>query len=665
MARFEIWSNPQLPLWQRVSLVLQQMPITQFLMLHQKAQVAFHNLCTEHTPPTGIDSLLWNGLKFCLEQPVPKPNLDNTISRLTKDIRLKHFWLNKPNNDQDYNPKLYIPSNWDPPTANPQIEHAIEAFHADLTTQIRQNKQQQQRSHNLLPSSRRAIQDLKHNTTFIVLPTDKNLGPAILERHIYKKRCLQDHLLDKTTYKQLPHETADGLLYLATKKMSHLITKYGDSLSDAEKTYFQRCSEETRRLPQFYCTPKVHKKPMWKTRPIVSCVNSRMGDLSKWVDTQLQRVIPLCRTHLKDSRTFLTRLQTLGTLPPTARILTADAVSMYTNINTTHALSTLKAWLELHQSELPTHFPTDMILESTALVMHNNIFQFDDTYWLQLTGTAMGSSLAVTYATIYYAYHEETTILPTLQDSLILYGRLIDDAGIIIDTAKLPPPTTEATLPTYLTNLLQFGDLQWEVDPPGRTINFLDLTVDLLPDGRIKTRTFIKPMNLHLYIPPKSAHPPGVLKSLIYGNVQRFWIQNSDTQDYINTTKAFFGHLINRGYTHTELKPIFEEAAQAIDDSHKNHLRRKPKTSSNTFFVHWEYHPRDIPRRSIRQAFNQHLSPILQTAGLPCQPTIAYSVPKNLSRCITKTQLNEPPGQRVSSFITEQPTDNDTSQPLT
>ena len=172
-------------------------------------------------------------------------------------------------------------------------------------------------------------------------------------------------------------------------------------------------------------------------------------------------------------------------------------------------------------------------------------------------------------------------------------------------------------------------------------------------------------MNLHLYIPFKSAHPPGVLKSLIYGNIQRFWTQNSDRQDYINTTKAFFGHLINRGYTHTELEPIFEEAAQAIDDSHKTHSPRSPKTNLNTLFVHWEYHPRDIPRRSIRQAFNQHLSPVLQTTGLPCQPTIAYSVPKNLGRCITKTQLNEPPGQRVSSFIPEQPTDNDTSQPLT
>ena len=98
-----------------------------------------------------------------------------------------------------------------------------------------------------------------------------------------------------------------------------------------------------------------------------------------------------------------------------------------------------KSWLELHRHDLPTDYPFDMILDSTSHVMRNNIFQFDDTYWLQKTGTAMGSSLAVTYATIYFAYHEETQVLPTLGNSVITYGRLIDDAGMILDTTALPP----------------------------------------------------------------------------------------------------------------------------------------------------------------------------------------------------------------------------------
>ena len=83
-----------------------------------------------------------------------------------------------------------------------------------------------------------------------------------------------------------------------------------------------------------------------------------------------------------------------------------------------------------------------MLLEATKLVMHNNVFQLDDTFWLQLTGTAMGSNLAVMYATIYFSAHKETTVLPTLEPCLLLYGRLVDNAGIILDTAKLPNEMT-------------------------------------------------------------------------------------------------------------------------------------------------------------------------------------------------------------------------------
>ena len=169
-------------------------------------------------------------------------------------------------------------------------------------------------------------------------------------------------------------------MFRATKAFEHLIQTNQDSLPDSERIYFSRCFGEPRRLPQFYCTPKVHKKPKWKTRPIVSCVNSRMGDLSKWVDVQLQKLIHLCPGYLQNSQAFLTKLRRLGRLPPTAVILTADAVSMYTNINTFHALTTLHKWLTLHKDDLPHDYPTQMVLEATKLVMTNNVFQFDDTY---------------------------------------------------------------------------------------------------------------------------------------------------------------------------------------------------------------------------------------------------------------------------------------------
>jgi hypothetical protein len=63
----------------------------------------------------------------------------------------------------------------------------------------------------------------------------------------------------------------------------------------------------------------------------------------------------------------------------------------------------------------------------------------------------------------------------------------------------------------------------------------------------------------------QSAHPKGVLKSLIYGRLQNYGLQNSLRTDFIAATKALFEHLKNRGYTTKILYPVFKAAAEMIN----------------------------------------------------------------------------------------------------
>ena len=59
-------------------------------------------------------------------------------------------------------------------------------------------------------------------------------------------------------------------------------------------------------------------------------------------------------------------------------------------------------------------------------VMKNNIFMFGDTYWLQKTGTAMGTPAVPDCATLYFAIWE-IEIIQKYPELNQLYSRYIDD----------------------------------------------------------------------------------------------------------------------------------------------------------------------------------------------------------------------------------------------
>ena len=63
--------------------------------------------------------------------------------------------------------------------------------------------------------------------------------------------------------------------------------------------------------------------------------------------------------------------------------------------------------------------------------MNDNTFMLGDTYWIQLCGTAMGTSCTCIHATLFYAYHEEIVLLHHFHQHIILYVRFIDDIFVI------------------------------------------------------------------------------------------------------------------------------------------------------------------------------------------------------------------------------------------
>ena len=179
-----------------------------------------------------------------------------------------------------------------------------------------------------------------------------------------------------------------------------------------------------------------------------------LNGFSRWIDYWLQQLKPLIPTFIKNSEQLIDELNKLGDLPPGALLFKADAESMYTNIDTEHAVAVISQWLDDLSTNLllPPGFPLLPLNQALEIVMRNNIFEFGDTRYLQLTGTAMGTSSACMYATIYFAIHEIATLVPTFGRNLFFVKRYIDD---LIGICLVNDPSI--TWEDFGTSLNSFG----------------------------------------------------------------------------------------------------------------------------------------------------------------------------------------------------------------
>jgi hypothetical protein len=563
-----------------------------------------HDLCTERTPPPQFKTLLCLGAKFCIQRRRPKPIPDGAFLRMQRDTRLRYFFANKRRNtsEDDYNPKLYVKSNWRPPHANFDVEIRICEFEKAMRRVAAPYQAQRQRS-NLTKVQQALCNTLRNHPDFVVALADKNMGPCIIERAKYADHALL-HLQDESTYLRLsPEQAQDETKQVQDKIRAFVERAYTTFALAPEEIKFIRAHMQDKRIARFYLTMKVHKKPL-ATRPIVSTIGSPLYGLSKWVDYWLQQVARKVPSYLRDSFDTKCKLQALGPLPTNARLFTMDAVSMYTNIDIDHSIASLRTYLPT--IDLPANFPTDEVLEGLRLVMENNIFQFGDTYWRQLIGSAMGTPTACSSATIYFAPHE-AHLLERFRLRLPWLARFIDD-GIGLWLIADSKSEDKKEWSEFTTMLDAFGKLRWTANTPTFEVQFLDMTVAIV-NGCIETKTYEKPGHPHLYIPAHSAHPPGCLRGLISGSIHRFKRLNTRHDDYRAAINRFYARILARGYTRATVDPLFEQAARRHEKP-KLRFSFQPTAASDeeseqgeTLFFHIEYHPRDVSRRAIQETY--------------------------------------------------------------
>ena len=110
---------------------------------------------------------------------------------------------------------------------------------------------------------------------------------------------------------------------------------------------------------------------------------------------------------LKITQIFLNKLSCFDNLPDNTILVTLDVTALCSSIPHNDGNGACKKYLD--RRALSTTSSED-ICQLTKFILENNVFSFNDEYFLQVCGTAMGTRMAPCYANIFMAELEENLL---------------------------------------------------------------------------------------------------------------------------------------------------------------------------------------------------------------------------------------------------------------
>ena len=174
-------ANPRLPLWENVEAQLKTVDVTE--LPARPKNNACDNPLQSRPLPDGNPQLLGLGLNYCVKPSSTKEMTKGTFARLEKDVR-QTYHLRRAEESGDYEPRLYIKSDYAFKDARKDTEQALVDFKRAINKKQRLTRQRGQKKAktNLTPLRWKFMLRLKDHDVYIVVQGDKNLGPCIWER---------------------------------------------------------------------------------------------------------------------------------------------------------------------------------------------------------------------------------------------------------------------------------------------------------------------------------------------------------------------------------------------------------------------------------------------------------------------------------------------------
>ena len=210
------------------------------------------------------------------------------------------------------------------------------------------------------------------------------------------------------------------------------------------------------------------------------------------------------------------------TVNPNYELISFDVASLHTNIPHDLGISIITFWLKNKRSIAQHRFSKGFILETVKIIHERDVFYFDGKFYRQKRGSAMGTKMAPTYATLVLGYPEHILyeqLLNSYGQEFASYvqqkwKRFLDDCFIIWNT-DIPVEIFHTEL-NSLNVHIRFTVNRSKIQMP-----FLYVLIRISTNNNIIIDIFTKDTDTHMYLNFRSTHPKHIKINILFNLASR------------------------------------------------------------------------------------------------------------------------------------------------
>ena len=347
-------------------------------------------------------------------------------------------------------------------------------------------------TNNITKEEKKALAEVRRDSNKIILTVDKGVSLVVMNKEDYQKKALE--LMDQPTYKTLAADPTN-------KHKNKLITLLKSIKSEGgiDDITYKKLYPTGAVTPKFYGLPKVHKAGV-PLRPIVSSIGAVSYETSKELSRILKPLVGHSPYHVHNNQDFLQQLQEQK-LGPDDIIMSYDVKALFTSVPIQPSIDIITKLLEKDPSlSKRTNMNIRQIISLLEFCLRGTYFTFQNKYYEQIEGTAMGSAISPIVANLYMEDLESKAI-QSAPHPPVFWKRFVDDTFVIIKSFHKQE---------FLDHINSIDtNIQFTIEESSEdgSMPFLDMLILPQEDGSFHTTIYRKPTHTDMYLQWDSQHP--------------------------------------------------------------------------------------------------------------------------------------------------------------